>query len=222
MEAVADMTDDVTRLNIHVLSDLIRTLRDALEPTDSNRFGVGIASQVINYAEMLNVILTRYETASAHFIANTKENLDAAKNKKPPPDLTENRRVYTHLRLEVESFYLFAKVLLDNIAQMTEFYFGSARGASLDSHDKLTKNFTSYAAQKGLSVPDGFLDAAKRLNVPIRFRDKEITHTKARQHEDGFALRGVFFDFNGKTRLANQDGRGIAESSEHCRNSWSR
>ena len=93
MEAVADMTDDVTRLNIHVLSDLIRTLRDALEPTDSNRFGVGIASQVINYAEMLNVILTRYETASAHFIANTKENLDAAKNKKPPPDLTENRRV---------------------------------------------------------------------------------------------------------------------------------
>ena len=33
----------------------------------------------------------------------------------------------TRLHLEIESFYLFAKILLDKVAHFVEFYFGPGR-----------------------------------------------------------------------------------------------
>ena len=52
------------------------------------------------------------------------------------------------LHLEIESYYLFSKIMLDKIVHALEFYFGQGRKKSLDSHDGLVKNSASYVARK--------------------------------------------------------------------------
>jgi hypothetical protein len=93
------------------------------------------------------------------------------------------------VHLEIESFYLFAKILLDTVARAIERYFGQARGCSLDSHHDLLKNFGKYTALKKLVVPTDFIEKAKRLRKDVSdFRDQEIAHSKRLNRITGTAL----------------------------------
>ncbi len=58
--------------------------------------------------------------------------------------------LFNQLHLEIESFDLFAKIFLDKIANFLEFYFESARGLSLDSHDQLV--ISSETGRKGVEL----------------------------------------------------------------------
>lgn len=60
------------------------------------------------------------------------------------------------LELEIETFYLFAKIYLHRIAQFLGRYFGNLRGVSTKSHDQLTRNFQAFRDGHGLEVPEGF------------------------------------------------------------------
>jgi hypothetical protein len=93
---------------------------------------------------------------------------------------------------------LFAKILLDKIAHSLEFYFGQARNLSLDSHDQLAKNLISYATQKGLSLPSGFIALAGKLKTDISdYRDYEIAHEKSPRR-----MSATLLDNDGKMRIA--------------------
>jgi hypothetical protein len=82
--------------------------------------------------------------------------------------------------LEVESFYLFAKILLDKIARAIEFYFGPQRGLALDSHDDLVRRFQRYGQAKVLEAPLGLLTSAQSLREKVSdFRDQYIAHEKS-------------------------------------------
>ena len=62
-------------------------------------------------------------------------------------DTTEWERqsqLTTELHLEIETFHLFAKILLDHAARFIERYFGKSRGLSLDSHDDLVKRIEGF------------------------------------------------------------------------------
>jgi len=58
--------------------------------------------------------------------------------------------------IDLETFYLFAKVVLERVAQYIELYFGSEPKLSVRTHDKLRANFSEFASRRGIVIPDGF------------------------------------------------------------------
>ena len=169
---------------------------------DNNLFAFSLG-QVARYREFLVVIEARQQEASRKFIANLNELRVAfpaqagSMTDNQNHLLEENSALTNLLHLEIESFYVFAKILLDKIARATEFYFGQARSKPLDSHDDLVKNFTSYAKEKSLTTPDGFLNIAKSLKRDISdFRDYEIAHEKSPR-----SVKGTGFSPDGSTSM---------------------
>ena len=162
----------------------------------SNLFAFSF-SQIVRYHEFLKIISTRYEKASMEFIANTKtlqKTILPGKSFTSEDELklsAEGEKLNTILHLEIESFYLFAKILLDKVARATEFYFGQARGLSLDSHDDMSKNFEPYIKTKGLTI---LSDELKRLISQLKkdisdYRDKQIAHEKSPRTIKGTAFK---------------------------------
>jgi hypothetical protein len=101
------------------------------------------------------------------------------------------------VQLEVESFYLFAKILLDKVARALEFYFGPVRSLSLDSHDDLARRVESYAAARDLKAPVELVEAIQRLKTDVSdFRDYRIAHHKAPR-----TVRGTMWTPSGETHM---------------------
>lgn len=107
--------------------------------------------------------------------------------------LEEGVKLTTLLHLEIESFYLFAKILFDKVAKFLEFYFGQARGLSLNSHHDLYKNIENYVSAKDLTpLPKQLIQLIKELQEDmIEYRDKMITHEGSPR-----TLRGTAFNFS--------------------------
>lgn len=140
---------------------------------------------VDRYHTFLSIILKREAEATAKYSANSQ----ALRNTLPSPGmyLTDEQRFRLDeldkssdaLHLEIESFYLFAKILLDTVARAIEKAFGQGRECSLDSHHDLIDNFEKFAKQKKLTFAGNFIEKAKSLRENIsNFRDREIAHGK--------------------------------------------
>lgn len=185
------------------LSDFIQSERVRFEVKYNNMFAFCF-SEIQHYHDYLKIILARYEQASADFIEQSKKMM------MPSPDQAgeelwklhiESVELTTRLHLEIESFYLFAKILLDKIAQAVEFYFGTARKMSLQSHDKFTKLFKNYAEIKGLKLDNRMVTVIEKLKDDISdFRDYQISHIHSNRR--GRLSRGTIFDREGNTRLS--------------------
>jgi hypothetical protein len=164
-------------------------------------------AQISRYYEFVRIILSRSEDVSQKLQANTKTLMDSVIPGSGRQALTNDQatlhedgsRLNSMLHLEIESFYIFAKVLLDKVANAIQFYFGLGRAASLRSHDRLVKNIGSYSQQKGLRLPQDFVATAERLKADIAdYRDKEISH----QNDPG-QMSGTMWDGDGRgTRIA--------------------
>jgi len=185
------------------LSEFIGSERERFAHEDNNKFATSF-SQISRYSAFLDVILKRYEDASWQLFANTKAFQETVLPGEHPvsSDLMalheESVRLTILLHLEIESFYIFAKILLDKIAHSLEFYFGQGRGTSLDSHDDLVKNFASYAGAKGLTLPPNYMMVAAALKRDIsNYRDYEIEHEKSPRR-----MNATVFDEHGTMRLA--------------------
>src|SRR5438876_11524398 len=181
------------------LSEFISTERERFDDEDNNRFAIGF-SQISRYQLFLSLILERYEEVSQRFIENqqaTQALLLPGTHKMTAEHLALHEagvRLMAMLHLEIETFYLFAKIYLDKIAHALEFYFGQGRGQSLDSHDQLVKNFAAYAAEKSLALPADFMRIAAALKKDISdYRDYEIAHEKSPRR-----LSGTVFDTEGR------------------------
>jgi hypothetical protein len=133
-------------------------------------------SQVEHYEQFLRMILRRYEESSAEFQTLAKEGFW---------DIGRVRILSRYIQLESESFYNFAKTLLDSTATFVQEYFRPrssdkhlSRGYTLDNrHHYLVDNFEEVSSKLGLSVPEQFLPLAKELKGAISdFRDKHIVH----------------------------------------------
>jgi hypothetical protein len=94
--------------------------------------------------------------------------------------MENGRRLGTDVHLEIESYYLFAKIVLDDVARAIEYYFGSAPRCALDSHDDLSKRLAAYAAKKGLIVSNELIAMVADLKRRISdVRDYQISHEKS-------------------------------------------
>lgn len=140
---------------------------------------------VDRYHTFLAIILEREAVATQTYAGEVRALRDTPPS--PGPHLTdeqrhrldEMRKATDVLHLEIESFYLFAKILLDTVARAIEKYFGQVRECSLDSHHDLVDNFEQYVTQKDLSVPTDFMERPKWLKKNVSdFRDIVITHDK--------------------------------------------
>jgi hypothetical protein len=184
------------------LRSFIETEREQYDIRDNNLFAFCFG-HIDRYQQFLRVTEARQRDASQKFVANSVTLRNAVPS--GTPQLTDEQRslldegaeLTNLLHLEIESFYLFAKILLDKVAHSIEFYFGSVRSLPLDSHDDLVKNFAKYAAAKKLAVPDRFHERAALLKKDVSdFRDYEIAHEKSPRR-----MSGTGFSSDGRTTL---------------------
>lgn len=162
-------------------------------PGQANNWFAFALGQAERYEAFLHIILARYHETTAAFLAAQKPTggLMAAAGPGPREMTPEEIAVYRQrlilapqLQLDSESFYLFAKILLDRLAKFLESYFrpshsekALARGFSFNSHDELSKRFESFAQARGLEVPSTLLPLINDLKSKISdFRDYQISH----------------------------------------------
>jgi hypothetical protein len=132
--------------------------------------------------EYLVLILRDYRAASAALL----EHLETEQEIPGPLGWTaerrrhvdESERLQTVVHLRIETFYVFAKIMLDKLARAIEIHFGPARGIPLNKHSRLVMKLRDYAAAKGLAVPSNHLvEVAEKVENEIAaFRDRHITH----------------------------------------------
>ncbi len=82
--------------------------------------------------------------------------------------------------VDLETFYLFAKIVLERTAQYVELYFGSEPKLSIRTHDKLRANFSEFAQRRGLVIPDGFDDAFAHVHDMVFTHQSESATNDAR------------------------------------------
>lgn len=178
------MTDTQEQSVVQKFSEFIGCERGRYLDDDNNRVAFSL-SQIARYLEFLQIIKSRYDDVAQQAVALTLARIENAKqhpgerpmNAADVRELESHRQLQVLLHLEITSFFLFAKILLDKIAQAIEDFFGQVRSASLQSHDKLCKNILVFAQGKGLTIPDGLSDLVAALRQEIAdYRDKEITH----------------------------------------------
>ena len=187
----------MSRLNAFIESE-----REQYATYDNNIFAVAL-SQVVRYHEFLSIISARYQLASDEL----RLSIQAFQDSLSPSGGTLSEAQLIHLReqslirarvhLDIEAFYVFAKILLDRVALVIERYFGSARGLRLLSHSRLAKSFCAYAGLKQLSVPSGLPARIALLEQRIGdYRDKQISH-----HHNLRTFHGTTFGPEGGMRI---------------------
>jgi len=172
-----------------IVDDLIESEHsrlDATQHTGVQFTGFSTSWQAVaRYHTFLTLIVEREAKATDNFSLAAKALRDTTPSSGPYLTAEQERRLNELdkatdlLHLEIESFYLFAKILLDAVARAIEKYFGQGKACSLDSHHDLIDNFAEYVAQKKLDIPTDFVERARRVRGDIsNFRDHEIAHNK--------------------------------------------
>lgn len=171
---------------MNILFDFIDTERKHYTIEDGNLFASSLG-EALRYYDFLLIITDRYREISKKIasISDKSHKLTFAKASGKPSPLTDEQtslynemnRLTPLINLEIESWYLFAKIFLDKIAMFVQDYFGQARAISLKSHDKWEKNHEQYRLAKDLTYPPNFSHNVIFLKELISdYRDKEIAH----------------------------------------------
>lgn len=174
------MSNESPRAGRKWLTELQSHRDDFQDAAANNRFAFALG-QVSRYYAFLESLFKRYAVDCSTFfnllpdlrrVASDPEYLrNSAQHQEP------RHAVARELESEIESFYLFARILLDRLSQFIEFYFGQVRGLSLHSHHDLVKHLDEYCKAKGLSIPAGFAESTATIYREIaETRDKGITH----------------------------------------------
>ena len=176
--------------------------RNHFSADDNNKFAMAFG-QIIRYRSFLIIINERYESCNARF----SELMEMQKTLFAPPGgsvnieqaawLDENAELNKRIQLEIETYYLFAKILLDRIAHFLEYFFGPERRLSFDSHDQMTKCFRTYCEAKELMDFEKMENRLTSLKTDIAdFRDYQIAHEKSPR-----TMRGISFTGSGNTSI---------------------
>jgi hypothetical protein len=190
------------------LIDFINSEKKRFEPKYNNLFSFTF-SEITRYYKYLQVIQERHKIVSKEFVNNLKvmfmqdtfKQGSGIMNEEQRQISEERREITLRLHLEIESFYLFAKILLDKISLAIQFYFGYARSLSLASHDNLTKHVEAYKKARRLSIHQDLVDLIRKLKEDISdFRDYQIQHIP--DYRQGRIVRGTNFDIKGNTRIS--------------------
>jgi len=130
--------------------------------------------------DFLSIIQDRYHEADAQLRAaldGRGDRLISMTSDERLKLIEEHEQLNVALHLEIESFYTFAKTVLDDAARLIELFFGRIPAKPLSSHDDLTKRLHDYQQEKTLELPARFNDAVRELRREISdFRDHAVAH----------------------------------------------
>lgn len=190
-------------MTTNILTEFVLTDIEHYDDRDVNRFSVSLG-QAARYYDFLQIIIERYKVASRNYGAHAKRMKAIAPDESGSATSDEIERLietgyapYTKLHLEVESFYLFATILLNKIANFLEDYFGQARGCSLRSHDQFRKSYEEFAKEKGLTFPKELVKSLERLQTTVvDYRNKQVAHLVHPR-----VLKGTAFDKLGHSKI---------------------
>src|SRR2546430_13789509 len=180
------------------LSEFIALERYRFEGKHNNMFAFSF-HEVERYYDFLEIIYVRHASAVREYLMAFnafQQTIDKSSGSHPMTDeqmvlLEKNSRLGNIVQLEIESYYLFAKMLLDKIARALEFYFGKGNKFSLDSHDDLVKCIEEYSTAKDLVLDGNLFTLAKKLKNDISdFRDYQIAHLKSPRTVRGTTVDG--------------------------------
>jgi hypothetical protein len=167
---------------------------------DQNRFAMALA-QIDRYYNFLRTILNRLNVSTVSMVALNSEYM---KNMKPGTHavtveeaqlLDKMSSLQVLIQLDIESYYIFGKIILDKTSNFIELFFGSQRGCTLRSHDNLVKSIKRYCADKGLLLPANFIELATIAKSTISdYRDKQIEH-----HNNSRRIMGISMSVEGIT-----------------------
>lgn len=163
-------------------------------------------AQIRRYYDFLRIILHYYEAASKAVVENTRLMQEFGKSgvkgwtDEQRKELNRGYELSTELHLQIESFYIFAKILLDKIAQAVYFYFGNSK-TSFQSHHTMIDNLQTYTTEREVSPPPKtLLEKMSEIRVKVsNFRDEVIIHQYAPR-----AMKATMFDYTtGETWLVD-------------------
>jgi hypothetical protein len=167
------------------LGAFIETYRSRMDNKNNNLFAAS-AGAWWTYYRFLAIILARFDHSNADYVEAQnywmKWRPEAGTTRPMTP---EDREAWQHLvartlllHLDIESFYLFAKILLDRIADTFGLVFGVKRTKSGSSYSDLSKRFEKLCREKGLKIrPDGLPALISKLSDAIvDYRNQEIEH----------------------------------------------
>lgn len=163
--------------------------------TTKSRCGYGVGfmgfvtswEAVARYRKYLDIILSREADAARDYV-KTLADLRAVE---PCPigemsdemrqALDDGDKARPLVQLEIESFYLFANILLDSVARALDKYFRPRRPPmpSFICHKDLVKRFEEHRRLKKITIPLDFIENATALKDKVsEFRNEDITHDK--------------------------------------------
>ena len=199
----------INQKEIDMLFGFIMSERFHYTDDDQNKFAIAFGPAVRYYGFML-IVLDRYQKVSKKMVSifkNERKMMPAQTN--TPVRMTveqfrlmeESSRLTTLVHLEIESFYLFAKIFLDDVARFLYVHFGQVKqlkGAGLQSHDNLAKYHKRYCEMKSLDVAKGLSESIMFLKKRIcDYRDKQIAHELSLR-----TLKGTAWSASGDARIA--------------------
>jgi hypothetical protein len=165
-----------------ILSEFI--WKERFQYADVNKLAANLG-QASDYCQYLLIILDRYGKESRDYISISEKIAGSMRSSGEPTRLSveqaklleESSQLKTLVHLEIESFYLFAKIFLDMIARFLYMYFGQADKIKLKSHNDLADIYYEYFKVKQLTVPKKLPESIKSLKeIVCEYRDKEISH----------------------------------------------
>jgi hypothetical protein len=175
------------------LSELVDGFIDAVEGVAETRTRNVLAASLgrwTRYREWLTIIVDRLEQANAA----AAQGLDYLTQLKPGqvqqgPQVTQfyqqMNQANSALHLEIESFYVFAKILLDRIADTWCFYFNVTLPGLGSSHSRLSRRFTTICADRGVP-PEPLAEVMARLTTSVvEVRTDVIEHQENPRHIPG-------------------------------------
>lgn len=166
-----------------LLTEFIENERGRFESEHNNRFAFSF-STIVTYRRFLDLIVARFEPVSVQYGAAVTEKLHLAQaqpaNGRPltPRELellAEISELQDLLHLDIESFYQFAKILLDKTAHSFGVYFGQQRSCSFGSFSRFTKALALLGPP--FAITDEFRAECAHMEREISdYRDKRVVH----------------------------------------------
>ncbi len=172
---------------IHHFQAFIDQERWRFDTRDNNLFHFSFR-EIVTYRSFLDIVRSRSDAVGREYLdcieaySKSLEGSVSGNYLTPAQQamLDRWRALSLGLRLEIETWHLFASILLDRVSAAIGFYFEGAPSEAWARHSKLTKRLEAYARSRNISVPERFLELASSLKTSImEFRHEQVVHEKS-------------------------------------------